>query len=140
VLYWFAFHSGTVAEFRKFGIFAALGLLAAVPELRMPMIRLFYKCSGAEGLDELFRSGNIPKTVIAASAAEDRLLALILLGRLSADRECARTITAAAKFTQENVRSMFAQATQRQSPENGLILRMLRNVAEPQPGLAEGAG
>jgi uncharacterized protein YneF (UPF0154 family) len=140
LLYTFSFHAETIAEFKKFKIFAMLASFTAVPELRMPMIKFFYKCSTLENLDEYFRDSDLLKMLItaSASAAEDRLLALIVLGKLSVDKECAKTIATSPSFTSDNVRSMFVQATQRQSPENRLILKMLRNIADAQPTLVDG--
>jgi hypothetical protein len=61
-----------------------------------------------------------------------------MLGKVSIDKDCAKTIATSPAFTQDNIRNMFVQATQRQSPENRLILKMLRNIADAQPALVEG--
>jgi hypothetical protein len=139
LLYSFSFHAEPIAEFKKLKIFGILASFTTIPELRMPMIKFFHKCSTVESLNEFFRNGDLLKMMIAPSSsdAEDRLLALILPGKLLVDNKCAKAIAMSPKFTQENVRSMFLQARQRPTPENMLILKMLRNIGDVQPTLVD---
>jgi hypothetical protein len=78
LLYSFSFHNETIAEFKKLKIFGILASFTTIAELRMPMIKFFYKCSTVESLDEYFRNDDLLKMLITASAssAEDRLLFL----------------------------------------------------------------
>jgi hypothetical protein len=70
--------------------------------------------------------------------SEERLIALVILNKLSLDKQCSLTIAQSSVFTADNLRSMFAQATARQSPESRILLKLIRNVADNQPSLIDG--
>jgi hypothetical protein len=141
LLFSFSFHEETAECFRTHHIFAALSSFTKVPEVRGPLIKLFYKVASVEGLDEDFRNEELLNMLISATTVqcEERMVALAILTKLSMDRSCAAQIAASDVFTPENLRSIFVQATSRnQSSDSKSLLKMIRNVADTQPGLVSG--
>jgi hypothetical protein len=139
LLYSFSFHQETLEDFKKLDVFAKLANFTRIPELRSPMIKFFYRCSTMENLDEFFPNPEILNMLIAAttSACEERVISLIVLSKLSLDKECAKAIANSSSFTAENMKAMFSQATRRQSQENQILLKMIRNIADTQPNLID---
>jgi hypothetical protein len=140
LLYAFAFHFEAIETLSGSGIFEGIGRLVDIPELRSQLIRMFYKCSVADGNDEAFRNENILNLLISASTTdcEERLISLIVLSKLSLDKEIAGTIARSPLFTTENLIRMFNHATQGQSGENRALLKLIRNIADCQPELIKG--
>jgi hypothetical protein len=140
LLYAFAFHFEAIDTLSGSGIFEGIGKLVEIPELRSQLIRMFYKCSVADGNDEAFRNENILNLLVSASTTdcEERLISLIVLSKLSLDKECASTIARSPLFTPENLVKMFVHATQGTTGENRALLKLIRNIADCQPELIKG--
>ena len=140
LLYSFSFHQETLDEIKKWNIFGLLAPMVKMPEVRGQMIKFFYKCSTYEGSDEAFRNADLLNMLIAATTmkCEERMIALVILSKISMDKECAQTIAKSSVFTVENLRGMFVQATEKQTKENIVLLKMIRNVADNQPTLIDG--
>ena len=140
LLYSFSFHQETLEEIKKWNIFGILAPMVKIPELRGQMIKFFYKCSTYEGSDEAFRNAELLNMLISATTTkcEERMIALVILSKISVDKECAQTIAKSSVFTVENLRGMFVQATEKLTKENRALLKMIRNVADNQPTLIDG--
>lgn len=139
LLYTLSFHAETIESFKSAGVFEGIAKLVGIPDLRPQLIRMFYKCSVAEGSYEAFRNKDLLNMLIesATSQCDERLIALVVLMKLSQDKECALTISNSTVFTTENLKNMFVQATTTNSPngENRILLRLIRNVTDNQPSL-----
>lgn len=140
LLYAFSYHPETMPEFKNSNVFDGLAKLVEIPELRGQMIRLFYKLSIAEGSDESFRNEKLLNMLIVSTTidSEERLIALVVLMKLSMDKECAMTIAKSPVFTAESLKNMFTQSTSIQTNESKILLKMIRNVADTQPDLIKG--
>jgi hypothetical protein len=140
LLYSFSFHPESIAEFKKCEVFSTLAGLSALQEIRAPMIKFFYKCAMAENLDEYFRNTELLNLLIATTTVrcDERTIALVILAKLSADREIASVISQSDIFSADHLRLMFVQATERQTAENRLLLKMIRNIADHQSSFVEG--
>jgi hypothetical protein len=140
LLYAFAFHFDAIETLKGSGVFEGIGKLVDIPELRSQLIRMFYKCSVADGNDEAFRNENILNLLITASTTEceERMISLVVLSKLSLDRECSATIAKSPIFTADNLRNMFIHATGAQTGENKVLLKLIRNIADSQPELIKG--
>ena len=140
LLYTFSFHPETVETFKSSGVFDGIAKLVSIQELRPQLIRMFYKCSVAEGSDEAFRNKELLNMLIASSTtdSDERIIALVVLMKLSLDKECAMTISSSHVFTPENLKNMFVQATSSKQGEGRILLKLIRNVADNQPNLVSG--
>jgi hypothetical protein len=69
---------------------------------------------------------------------DERIAALIILSKLSLDREISLSIARSPLFTSENLKTMFVQATSAETEENRVLLKLIRNVADNQPDLVRG--
>lgn len=144
LLYTFSFHTETIDVFKSAGVFEGIAKFVSYTELRPQLIRMFYKCSIAEGSDEAFRNKDLLNMLITASTTdcEERLIALVVLMKLSLDRECALTISTSPILTSENLKIMFVTATTSTSSatkkDGRILLKLIRNVAYNQPNLVSG--
>lgn len=140
LLFTFSFHSETIDEMKSKGVFESLSKLCKIGELRNQMVKFFYNCSQAEDSDEAFRNEDLLNLLIASTTSncEERMIALVILMKLSMDKECALTIAKSPVFTTQNLKTMFVQATQKQTNENKILLKLIRNVADNQPDLVSG--
>lgn len=139
LLFTFSFHPECLPEFEKQELLPSLTRFSNMTEIRSPLIKFFYNCS-KEDSDSLFRDPRIMDALISATTTncEERLIALTILMKLSMDKECAETISKSSVFTTANIRNMFVQATTKQSQENKILLKLIRNIADTQPQLIEG--
>ncbi|OHT00783.1 hypothetical protein TRFO_07762 [Tritrichomonas foetus] len=140
LLFTFSFHKECITEFKNQELLPALARFSSVNEIRSPLIKFFYNCTSAENSDALFRDPAILNALISATTAncEERMISLVILMKLSCDKECAQTIAQSSVFTTSNLKNMFAQATSKQTQENKILLKMIRNVADNQPSLIDG--
>lgn len=144
LLYTFSFHTETIDVFKSAGVFEGIATLVGYTELRPQLIRMFYKCSIAEGSDEAFRNKDLLNMLITASTTdcEEKVIALVVLMKLSLDRECALTISTSSLLTSENLKIMFVTATTSSSSatkkDGRILLKLIRNVAYNQPNLVSG--
>jgi hypothetical protein len=70
--------------------------------------------------------------------SDERMAALVLLSKLSMDREITLSIARSPLFTSDNLKTMFVQATHVETEESRVLLKLIRNVADNQPDLVRG--
>jgi hypothetical protein len=140
ILYAFSFHPEAVPVIKQDNIFAMISNFVEVPELRPQLIRLFYCVSGGDGSDEVFRRDAVVNMLIMAATNQSdyRVAALVILSKLSLDREISLSVAKSPIFTAENLKGMFVQATSIDSEETRLLLQLIRNIADNQPDLVRG--
>lgn len=139
LLFTFSFHSECLKEFEEQKLFSSLSRFANITEIRSPLIKFFYNCS-KENSDALFRDPAIINALINATTTncEERFISLVILMKLSMDKECSATIVNSPVFTPANLKNMLSQATSKQSQESKILLKLIRNIADNQPSLIEG--
>ena len=140
LLYTFACHAETMEEFKNANAFEEVTKLAEIPELRGPLMRVYYKCATSGAPVGAFGKSSLLDMLIASATSdcEERMIALVILMNLSTDRECASRIAKSSVFTSTNLKNIFVQATATEKEENGVLLKMIRNVADNQPELIKG--
>ena len=140
LLYTFACHPETMEDFKQMNIFEEVTKLAQIPELRGQLMRVYYRCSMADGSYGAFHKSSLLNMLIASATSDcdERMIALVILMNLSTDRECANTIAKSPVFTSKNLKNIFIQATTKVSDESKVLLKLIRNVADNQPDLIKG--
>ena len=140
LLFAFSFHKECLEEFKNQNVFSAIAKFASINEIRSPLIKFFYNCSSYENSDALFRDPAIINTLIGASSSqcEERLISLVILMKMSSDKECSQILAKSSVFTSGNLKSMFVQATSKSSKENKALLKIIRNLADNNPSLIDG--
>jgi hypothetical protein len=140
LLHVFAFHAEAIAIVKQDSIFEGLTPLVDIPELRSQLIRIFYRCSVGETSDEVFRRDKVVNMLITATTidCDERMVALIILSKLSLDREISLSIGKSPLFTPENLKGMFANATTNDNEGTRILLTLISNVADNQPELVRG--
>jgi hypothetical protein len=136
----FSFHSEAIEVIKQDFIFEGMSTLVDIPELRSQLIRIFYCCSIGETSDEVFRRDKVVNMLIMATTVDcdERMVSLIILSKLSLDREISLAIGKSQLFNAENLKTMFVQATRTESEENTVLLKLIHNVADNQPDLVRG--
>jgi hypothetical protein len=70
--------------------------------------------------------------------SDDRMVALIVLSKLSLDTDCSREVARSPLFTNNNVKSMFLHPTAAFTDDGHILLTLIRNVSNNQPDLIKG--
>jgi hypothetical protein len=140
LLYAFSFHSEAIPVIKRPEIFEPMSTLVDFPELRPQLVRIFYKCSIGEGTDDVFRNEKLLNMLILSTTivCDERMIALIVLSKLSLDKECSLMIARSPLFTTDNIKSMFLHATTAFNDDGRILLALLRNVADNQADLIRG--
>jgi hypothetical protein len=140
LLHVFSLHSEALGVIKQDAIFEGISTLVDLVELRSPLIRIFYRCSLSGGHDEVFRREKVITMLIVATTLDcnERMVALIILSKLSLDREISLSIARSALFTTENLKGMFVHATSAVGEESRVLLQLIRNIVDSQPDLVRG--
>ena len=140
LLFQFSHHPEIIEELNDKKIFDNMENLCAISSIRGSLLNLFYQVSIQDGSMSLFKKDYIFNMLIlsALDNCNERLVALVVLMKLTADKEIAAKISNSPVFTKENVKSMFIQSTRSKDDEGSMLLKLIRNVADTNPSLVEG--
>jgi hypothetical protein len=92
------------------------------------------------GPDDVFRNEKLLSMLILSTMilCDERMIAPIILSKLSLDKECSPVIARSPLFTADNIKSMFLHATTAFNDDGRILLALLRNVADNQADLIRG--
>lgn len=140
LIYSFSFHKEVMDVFKDSSLFERMKALLEYNELRSLIIRIFCNCSQYSSIHDQFCDGSLIDLLIQLSTTnnEDKMMAMIALMKLSIDKECSIQIAKSNIFTSENVGQMFIDACSRHNKDSGVLLHLIRNVADYQPQLIKG--
>ena len=140
LLYTFSFHPEVIPNFKDSGVFDNFAKLSDLPELRSSLTRLIYQCTLSTDKFDYFRNNTLLDLLIYSATNEgpDHVISLVVLMRLSQDKECSQLIAQSPVFTKENVRTMFIDAANRVGNDSAILLHLIRNIADNQPKLVTG--
>ena len=79
-----------------------------------------------------FRKSNFLDFLIytATSDGPDHAISLVILMRLSSDKECSQMISQSPVFTSQNVKKMFVEAANNANADSAILLHLIRNIAD----------
>jgi hypothetical protein len=112
LVYAFSVYPEALEILKQGAFFEGISTFIDLHELSPQLIRLFYQCS-FEGSVDVFRRDKVVEMLIAASTIEcpDRIAVLIILAKLSTDREMSLSVVKSSLFTTDSLKSMFIHAT-----------------------------
>ena len=140
LLFQFSQHQEIMEEFKEGKIFENMTNLCSISSIRSNLLTFFYQVSSQSGTDDFFKKDEILNMLIASASEKcpERIIALVVLMKLTNDKDVAAKIANSPIFTKDNVKSMFIQATSDINDENRILLKLIRNVSNNNPALIEG--